>query len=334
MKTTHVVGRALLAVGLAVMLTGAQQAPKTEFISHKVARGETVSLICIRHYGRYSAELAESIKAANPSVGNLNMVKPGMTIRLRKPIAAQDPARAALPEKEVEIFQQSVQANQGVVTYAKGTLNLTRGGTKSAVGANTILEPGDVLETGADGRAEIIINRESVVRMKEHSRVTIDALRDATTDKGKTKVGFSLGTVWTKVRETKDRICRFELELPTAIAGVHGTVYQTTVAGDKSAEVKVYNGEVAVSGKQANSPSAAGEGEMAGPDEVPGPDEVTMEEWIQIVRSMQRIAIDKGGQATKPSDFARKADDEWEKFNEERDGQIHVLIGLALPLPK
>lgn len=323
---------ALVAAGIAFAASTPTQ-PR-EYISHTVARGESVSLICIKYYGRYSEELAASIRQANPNVADINKVKPGMAIKLRKPISPKDPVRAELPAEEVVVFEQRVQAQQGVITMAAGAVKLTRGGQTRAAGTNTIVEPGDAIETGADGRAEIIINRESVVRLKENTRVSIDAMHDAAVDKGKTQVGFSLGTVWTKVRSAKDKICRFELELPTAIAGVHGTVYQTTVGGDKSAEVKVYDGEVSVNGQK---PSHAGPvpeagSEVAGPEEVPGPHEVSMDEWVQIVRSMQRIAIDTKGAPSSPAQFKRQSSDEWEKFNEERDRQINVIIAVPITM--
>lgn len=326
----------ILAVATLAVATFATAQNGREYISHTVARGETISLICLKYYGRYSEKLAASIREANPTVADINKVKPGQTIRLRKPIAPKAAERATLPPEEISIFEQRVEANQGVVTMARGTVHLTRAGSAPlAIESNMLVLPGDILETGADGRAEIIINRESVVRMKEHSKITLDAMRDPVADKGKTKVGFSLGTVWTKMQSYKDKVCRFELELPTAIAGVHGTVYQTTVSADKSAEVKVYNGEVAVNGR---APSHAGPtsdetGEVAGPEEIPGPQEVSFEEWVRIVRSMQKIAIGSNGQPTQPAQFKRAGGDEWEKFNEERDKQVHVILGLAIALP-
>ena len=93
---------------------------------------------------------------------------------------------------------------------------------------------------------EIIINRETVVRLKEKTELVLDAYRNVASGRGKTKAGFSFGTVWTKMKKFQDKVSRFELELPTAIAGVHGTVYQTAVNADSSAEVKVFSGEVAV----------------------------------------------------------------------------------------
>jgi len=314
-------------VGVSLMASAKPQ-PQREYITHTVKRGETVSLICIRHYGHYTAELGKAVKRANPDINDINVIEVGQKLRLRRPLSAQAAAQAPLPASEVELFEKKVNATQGVVTYLEGDATLQRGEQpRRALKANTVVFPGDVIETGAAGRAEIIINRESVVRLNHNTRVTIEAFRDNKGKKGTTRVQSALGTLWTRVKSFKDRICRFELELPTAIAGVHGTVYQTRVAADKSTEVKVYDGEVSVKGKPTHAgPTPSGAGEVPGPQEVPGPHEVPMEEWVRIVRSMQRIVVDTNGTPAETGKFSKDKNDEWVHFNEERDRHIAEIV--------
>lgn len=328
MKPSRSSALALTLAGFATLLVASSpKTAKREYITHTVARGETISIVCIRHYGRYTDELGQAILRANPDLKDLHTVKVGQKLRLRKPIAPQSAEKAALPPKEAELFEKKVHATQGVVTFVQGRARLKRGNdAPQTLEANTVVYPGDVVETAADGRVELIINRESVVRLKANTRMTIEELRDNTQEKGKTRVRFSLGTVWTRVRSFKDRICRFELELPNAIAGVHGTVYQTQVAADNSADVKVYDGEVEVKGRPRHAGSTPSEfGEVQGPQEVPGPHEVTLNEWVHIVRSMQRIQIAPNGAAAQPVQFEEQ-NDEWEHFNEERDRQIADIV--------
>jgi hypothetical protein len=185
-----------------------------------------------------------------------------------------------------------------------------------------------MVQTMKNGRVEIIINRETVVRMRENTRLTIENFRDNRNNTGKSRVGFSLGTVWTKMKKFKDKISRFDLELPTAIAGVHGTVYEASVAKDTSAEVKVFDGEVAVSGasKGTGAAAAGSAQEVRGPDEVAGPDEVSLEQWVQIVREMQKIRIDKKGNLQALESFKKDREDSWERWNEERDQRISEIF--------
>jgi hypothetical protein len=291
------------------------------FIAHTVKKGETISLLCIEIYGHYSKNLGAAFLNDNPSVKDINIIYVSQKIKFRKPVTEKDTVKAEADT----VFQQKVDATQGVVTYVEGRAFIKRKGnaTFEKLASNMEVYPGDVLKTEKNGRAELIINRESVVRLKENSELTIEAFRDLKKKEGTTALNFSVGSVWSKVKQFKDKISRFELELPTAIAGVHGTVYQSTVNSDSSSEVKVYNGEVQVSGKtQEKEGKLTKPKAMSQPFPVSGPHQVSVEEWIKIVRTMQSIKIDKDGVPSDPTAFQRPTDDSWEKWNEERDKRI------------
>ena len=62
--------------------------------------------------------------------------------------------------------------------------------------------------------------------------------------------------------------------------------------------------------------------EIQGPYEIPGPREVTLEEWVYIVKNMQKIIIGGNGQVKYVGSFNLKDKDErtdWIKWNLERD---------------
>ena len=319
----------VLATVTALIFIAAISAHDDEnYIHHKVKKGETVSFLCIDIYGHYSKKLGAAVLKENPSIKDINLIYVGQKIQFRKPVT--DTTKTTKKDSsDVAVFQKKINATQGVITYAEGDVKLTKKGnsTSDKLLSNVVVYPGDVIKTGNNGRVELIINRESVVRMKENTELTIETFRDMKEKKGKTSLNFSLGSVWSKLKKFKDKISRFELELPTAIAGVHGTVYQTTVNNDKSAEVKVYNGEVAVSGKQKKKAIDNTKPHViSAPHEVPGPHQVSMEEWTKIVRAMQTIKIDKNGIPSDPSDFSKTPDDSWEKWNEERDKMIAKMF--------
>jgi len=297
-----------------------------QFIAHTVKKGETISLICIDYYGYFKPEHCTIILSDNPFIKDANVIFPGQKLRLRNPDYKPENAEASGPA-----IEKNIQATQGVVTYVEGDVFITpkSDNQKRKLASNTIVYPGDKVRTLKNGRVEIIIDRETVVRMRENTNLTVENFRDNHDNTGKTHVGFSLGTVWTKMKKFKDKVSRFELELPTAIAGVHGTVYEASVGKDTSAEVKVFDGEVAVSGASApgGAFSAAGAaGEVRGPDEVAGPDEVSLEQWVQIVRDMQMIRIDKKGKPRAIETFAKDPRDSWERWNEERDRRIDEIF--------
>ncbi len=331
MRSFRLFGSIGMVISLSIILIAATHPDgNKEFFTHNVRKGESVSLICIDYYGHYTNDMGNAIKNSNPSIKNINVIYPGQKMKLKNP---DYKATAAKPDDKQPVFYKKVKATQGVVTYVEGRATITpKGlGAKQSLKVNTIVEPGDLLETASDGRVELIINRESVVRMRENTRLNIDRFRDNEKNTDKTSLGFSFGSLWTKVKKFSDKVSRFQLELPNAVAGVHGTVYQTVVDPQSGSEVAVYEGEVAVSGKSADSDQSdentSGVREVPGPGEVRGPHEVSMEEWVHIVTSMQQIRIGKDGKPGKPKEFTKKANDSWEKWNEERDRRIAEIFG-------
>ena len=62
-----------------------------------------------------------------------------------------------------------------------------------------------------------------------------------------------------------------------------------------------------------------GRKEIGGPQEIPGPFEVSLMDWVSIVKG-QQIDIQKNGKYNKfRFDQKKDAQDEWVKFNQERD---------------
>jgi hypothetical protein len=323
-----------------VLIVVAQsQSVKDGYIHHTVKKGESVSLLCIQYYGYYSQELGKALQKDNSTLKNINLIVPGQQLLLKEP--AEKTATIQHPDspsgansdsaKSDTVFVTRMDLSQGVVTYLEGSSSLKKPGGSKAIPltVNTALYPGDRVETSSNGRVEILVNRESVIRMKENSILELDSLRNVSKSKGKTRFNFSFGSVWTKVKKFKDSISRFELELPTAVAGVHGTVYQTSVQKDSSSEVSVFDGEVAVSGNAPLAQTATKDltpGEIAGPHEIPGPHEVSMETWTRIVRSMQKIHINKNGNPDSTAAIHEIPRDSWTVWNEERDRRIAEIF--------
>jgi len=286
---------------------------------YSVKSGESLSLICIEYYGFYHSELGSVIQKSNPTIKNINKLYVGQPLRLPPP--------ESLTQSTLSL--KKVAASEGIVTFVEGKVTHWKKGKKSGLplNVNTTIGPGDVIETGDEGRAELILNQESVVRLKEKTRLRIEKLKDPAESKSKTELFFSLGTVWSKIKSLSDQIQRFELSMPNAIAGVHGTVYQTTVNTDSSADVKVFDGEVQVRNQSPASPAGSkSKEEISGPTEIAGPSEVSMEEWTEIVRSMQRIHINRQGQPGQPENFEGNQDDHWEQWNRERDNRLQSIL--------
>src|SRR5512147_231175 len=191
------------------------------------------------------------------------------------------------------------------------------------------LKKDDEVRVSEKSRLEILFPDGTVMRLAERSSLRMNELAfNKETDRKSVKVGLSLGKLWAKVKRLKTADSSVEVKTSNAVAGVRGTVYRVNVEQDKSALVKVYDGEVYVANppRDATKPidKTTAPHEVAGPHAVPPPyHEVSMEEWTAIVKAMQQISISPDGKPSKPEDFDPKADaDDWVKWNQERDKEM------------
>jgi hypothetical protein len=178
-------------------------------------------------------------------------------------------------------------------------------------------------------RIELRFPDGTVMRLSEKSRLRMNDLAfNKKTESKKVNVDLSEGKLWAKVKKLGTPDSSVVVKTSNAVAGVRGTVYQVNVYEDKSARVKVYDGEVYV----ANPPRDVAQPidkvtaphPVAGPHAVPPPmHEVTMEEWTVIVKAMQQITISPQGVASKPEAIDPKIDaDDWVKWNQQRDNEL------------
>ena len=313
-----------------------------DFLERKVAKGESLSLICLMVYKHFDSALSETIKTDNPEIKNINLIYPGQVIKLRRADAPAQIARtttpaataakqspAPAPASNPTQRAQTVMASTGLVTWVEGSVFVTHAGTKSPLTLNSFVSPGDIISSGPASRAEIIFNGQVALRLKENSRITVTTFADSSREATPASIGCSVGHVWAKVRKFRDQVTRFELTLPTAVAGVHGTVYETGVAADSSSQVKVFDGEVAVTQANNGVMPTGPITEVSGPSEVEGPSEVSEEAWTAIVRSMQQISINKNGKPGAVRAFKDNGSDSWEAWNKQRDQAIGVIFDEA-----
>lgn len=290
-----------------------------DVVYHTVRPGESISLICIDYYGRYRGSMGDVIQNLNSGIGNLYELRPGTTLKMPRPreasIEASDPTK---------LFVRNTTTVQGVVTFVEGEAFLFPGADRanSRLRSNTIVYPGDVIETKMKGRVELIMNREIVVRMDGNSRIRIDRFRNKRQSHEFTSVQLAGGTVWTKVKEFSNSTGRFQLKLPSAVAEVQGTVYDAAVKSGGETDLRVYQGMVSVVGTK-RSP--------AKPDTVGNLEEKVVaersnENWTKTVRSNQRLTIDESGRVSHLLSVTNVIEGGWEAWNENRDARISQLF--------
>ncbi|MDQ1277000.1 MAG: FecR protein [Thermodesulfobacteriota bacterium] len=205
------------------------------------------------------------------------------------------------------------------IGYLDGTVRVLPKGTQGwrALHLQNILRGGDEVAVGSKSRLEMIFPDQSRLRFADDTRFTILHAGDESAPD--VKVRLAVGRTWANVSKSLGIKRKFEISSDNAVAGVRGTVYRMNVDQDASALVRVYDGEIAVSGatKPLEAPKAIGP-----PTKIAGPTKVTMEEWTVIIRSRQQITVGPDGAASKPREFTEQEDrDEWVDWNKARDAE-------------
>ena len=215
----------------------------------------------------------------------------------------------------------SGKEEMATVNYYVGNVKIQRAGDTVWFYAKiaTPLFAGDVIEVGGSGKLEIVFTDESVVRLGEHTKFTMEAGQD------KRALKLKMGKTWSKVKKLKDK-SQLEVRTPTAVAGVRGTTFRVDVDPEENTDVGVYNGEVSVApviDKAKKKKSEGGLREIKAPfaQVEPPMHEVSQDEWMVILKNMQSISIGKDGKKNIPKAMNLDEDmkDPWLKWNMERD---------------
>jgi FecR protein len=217
------------------------------------------------------------------------------------------------------------------VTLLSGNAEVLCPGDKEARNLKVYesIKAGCEVSTGTDSKIEIFLPDKSIVRFAEKTKFKFVQIEVSASGNRAVEISVTVGKVWTNIRKSltgKDD--KFEVSCHNAVAGVRGTVYRMDVESDQSGLVKVYEGEVRVASfsrpQQLSVSSVGALKPVAGPSVVEGPKPVSMEQWVYIVRSMQKIHISSDGKAREPETFSETEDmDEWVKWNKIRDQKKH-----------
>ncbi len=241
-KTTRKKARPAPAVQPAPLAVQAPSEPDSLFGTVKVGPSQTASWLGFRHLGTWTPEVASRILADNPQISDLDQLQPGQVLRLRK----------SLDQRGLAPAQQVSQAiRKAVVTLVKGSAELVRADAPpTPLRANSFLVAGDRISTGTGAIVELIIDNQSVLRLRDKTILQLVAIQDSSNDqKARTSVFLEAGRVWSKVRKWAGPMVGFQVKMPNAIAGVHGTTFECFVNEDSSGVVHVQEGLVAVSGR-------------------------------------------------------------------------------------
>ena len=142
----------------------------------------------------------------------------------------------------------ALSALDGQVVYTEGTVTVASGGSARDAGPGTKVAAGDVVATGPDGLAVIDLSNATQLKLRESTRVVIDAISSDT------KVSLTAGSVFTRIL---GRLAgSFSVQADTVVAGVRGTeffvAYGRTLDNQRDIWLCVNSGVVDVSVPSAN----------------------------------------------------------------------------------
>lgn len=282
---------------------------------YTVRRGQTVSYIAFLKYGQYNDSIVKVLKTDNPKIENLDLIQVGSVLKIRKDVQAP----AAMEKDPAKRIQMA--SKKAVVTMVVGTGEIRRAnGVVEKLLPNRFLSTGDAIVTMADGMAEIIIDNQSVLRLSSSTEIKLTAIQESQKPTGTetrpmvTRLSLLRGKTWAKVQKWAGPLVNYQIQLPNAIAGVHGTVFETEAKADSTGTVAVYQGEVGVA-----NPAPAPVKKSLAPTQVVGPKEVSQGEWIRILKDGMKLEIGKTGAPGEPVAFTAEVNSEWVKMNKERD---------------
>ncbi len=191
--------------------------------------------------------------------------------------------------------------NQAVVTIVEGSASVYTANTRTGrpLQKGQRLAKNHEVKVGEKSRVEIRFPDGTFMRLSEGSRLALGQLEfDGKTRRTNFQVYLVIGRLWAKVKKLATPESRVDLHTQTAVVGVRGTAYNVDVKADKSALIKVYDGEVSVAGPR---PRGAPAGRL-------------------IVKANQQVAVSKQGVVAEPQMFDPKADtEEWLRWNQQRD---------------
>src|SRR3990170_7198670 len=111
-----------------------------------------------------------------------------------------------------------------------------------------ILHAGDLVRTGAGGRAVITFYEGTTATLEPGTEVVIQAMERRGAGGFFTSLRQSIGVTWNRVVELADPASGYEVETPAGTGTVRGTAFKVVVEEDGSAVIGVKEGMVLASG--------------------------------------------------------------------------------------
>ena len=317
-----------IAVLLVFLATTFVQAESASVITVKVRPGDTISYLALKYLHTYNQDILDQMKKLNPHIRDLNRIQVDQAVYLPKP--GEEPAQPTAPEPVVESKRMAAAASRAVATLVEGEVQIMAGGDKtwSSLSPNAILKAGDKVRVLDNGRLELVLDNRSVLRLAANSTLELKEV-ERKPEKETYRFALSLGKMWTRVTQLLGFGSKYQVDTPTAITAVQGTVYDLQVDSDQQTRVRVHSGSVQVYNPFAGD-LAPGEKvpKLQEPTRVPGPTRISREAWEQLLlQQYQQVTLGRDGRSSISAfdlDTARR--EAWVRWNEARDQDFYGEI--------
>ncbi|RMF62115.1 MAG: hypothetical protein D6748_00180 [Calditrichaeota bacterium] len=228
----------------------------------------------------------------------------------------------------------------GKITFPLNRVFVIPAGTSELKYAQFNMEvyPGDKIETKKESRCEITLRNGDVFRIDENSIFTLEEAL-VTEKTVKAEMSLSLGKIWANIKKIFSRDDYLRVKSPSAVIAVRGTIYRVDAQEDSTTEVRVYEGEVAVTPPPPKVPTPGAPPrpqpkpkpqevppptQVPAPTQVQGPTEVSVEVWVEIVKAQQQIVIKPDGtRSIAEFDPEQDAQLDWVRWNKRRDSLLN-----------
>jgi hypothetical protein len=147
---------------------------------------------------------------------------------------------------------------KGRIEDMKGKVEIKKAGmTRFATARkNMAVNPGDEIRTEAGSEAVVTLETTAVSGIGENTEFKLDSFEvNPDTKAAQVKVNLPKGKLWSEVGRLKTKDSNYNIETPTAVTGVRGTVFLVEVEkATADTSVSVISGQVAVGSKEVAGP--------------------------------------------------------------------------------
>lgn len=147
-----------------------------------------------------------------------------------------------------------------VIDERTGAAQVVHGNRSQPAALRMLLHAGERVRTGADGRVGLHYANGVRIEVGSNSEFVVQRCRlDRRRHVQRSRFRLNLGQVWIRLRGALEPGSKFEVETPTIVAAVRGTIFGLQVAHDGTTELQVYRGEVEIDGAEGSQGIASGD---------------------------------------------------------------------------